>query len=224
LNLSFKPVAEDSVNCVADISLDSGKTWGFDRNFCDRIDKIGLTRAAPNVKRTIHLRLRSGDTGNIAFKVTGQIDTTKLTNLRKLGTFDGWTECDSSYTTYSDELSMARIMDGYYSVYLQNGMVNGFVHTLSKQGTFTAKPYAMECGTQARAKALYQAKKPTMNTVKLAFPDSVAIGKSNLSGISAFAHFRHFYFEILLSGYTVQDSAVAHANTLLNFYKSKLGL
>jgi hypothetical protein len=225
VKLSFKPIASDSVTCVVDMSFDSGKTWSFNRDFFDRIDTIGATRAAPNVKRTIIIRISSSDTPNVVFRVTAQSDTLKLRNLRMSAAFNGWSEKDSTYNYYHNQSELAYLIDGFYMPYTQNGMVEGYAITIVKvkQDTLSGREYVADCGTSARAMAVFSALKPDQNRVSLDFPDSIAVAKKNLGGVSAYAHFTHFYVGVILSGYTVVDSALSDANQLFHYYQQKIG-
>jgi hypothetical protein len=227
--LSFKPVATESVTCVVDMSVDSGKTWNFNRDFFSTIgDSLLSVRAAPNVKRKVHIQVQNGDTTNVVFRVTGQTDTTKVTGFRIKGSFDNWTEVSGSYYYLWSDLSMALLMDGYYFGYTSHGMVNGFENKLSKQDaahdTLSTVALVIDCGTKARADSVYYYQKPLQNAVALAFPDSVAVGRTSLKGLTVLAHFRHFYCEFAFAGYPARDSAIADANRLINYCKTKSGL
>jgi hypothetical protein len=224
LILSFIPIADDTVSCVVDISGDSGKTWGANRSFCEGIDSIALFRAAPNTKKSIHLRVFVGDTSNIIFRVTGRSDTTKLSQFRLKTSVDGWLENDSSYYYYKNWRELAQKIDGYYMPYIFNGMADGITDKIIKQDTLSCTQFIMDFGTITRAGNVYAEKKPQNFSVALDFPDSLAIGKRALGGLMVYAHFRHSYFEMNFAGYPIQDSAVAHANTLLKYYQQKAGM
>jgi hypothetical protein len=43
-----------------------------------------------------------------------------------------------------------------------------------------------------------------------------------VGGINEHVNFRHCYFGVPLSGYTVQDSTIADANQLLHYYQQKI--
>jgi hypothetical protein len=222
--LSFIPVASDSVTCVVDMSLDGGSTWIPSRGLFERVDGLGATRAAPNEKTSIVLRISGGDKSNVVFRVSGSSDTTKLTSLRITGPHEGWSEADRSYTYYWDDVSLARLINGYALAFVEHGMLDGFSNRLVKQETLEATLFVMDCGVEARALALYNTQRSPGDTLMLAFGDSVASARPNLAGISVVARFRRFYVEMSLVGYSLRDSAVQDANGLLRYFQQRVGL
>jgi hypothetical protein len=224
VKLSFKPISAgtDSITCVVDMSFDSGKTWCYNREIFDRSDTIGATRAAPNVKRSIIIYYTRGDTTNVVFRVTARSDTVTLNGLRMTSPFNGWSEIDSTYRYFQNAHDLALLMDGYDIAYMESGVVDGYSISLTKPDSLNLHQYVMDAGTEARASSTYNAQRPTSNTDSLAYPDSVAVAKKVLNGITAFAHFRHFFLSFSFSGYTVQDSAVSHANALFEYYRQKI--
>jgi hypothetical protein len=226
VRLSFIPIADDSVTGVADMSLDGGKTWSSNRDLFDGVGSITSFRAAPRVKNSVAIRVFQGDTTNVAFRITARNDNVTLHQFRRAQPIANWLEKDSTYKYFRSAYELMLIMDGHYAVYFENGTVDGFFVSLVND-TLHADQYVMDCGIGQRARNTYDSVKTQIQLSRLlpvqGYPDTVAVAYRSLAGYSAYAHFRHFYFELFISGYQPADSSgiPVYARSFLDFYRQK---
>jgi hypothetical protein len=232
VKISYYLAASDSATCFVDASLDSGKTWMCDR---DKIESIGGTvafRSAPNKKSSLIMCILTGDTTGVAFKVTARKDTAHIGPCKLSNQIAGWGQDTALYAYFNDDVSLQGIIDGGYQVYTIRGMVDGFRQKMATPDSLHyCSIMAFDFGLQSRGTGAFNDvasrwnKKTTLST----YDSAVAVAKPVLGGYSVAAHFRHFYFEIGITGFGVngtdslaqRNAAKAEALKFLNFYEQK---
>jgi hypothetical protein len=117
-------------------------------------------------------------------------------------------------------------IDGPGDVYIDNGYRVAMFQTLAGPGDQTCQIVAMDFGTVTQANAIFTWKVSDA-TADIAIPPydiSTAAAFSTLTGITVYAYFKQWYFEVLLSGYGDQSttcSACPVAAQFLNVLKAK---
>ncbi|MDD5674592.1 MAG: hypothetical protein PHC61_10540 [Chitinivibrionales bacterium] len=228
VKVSFKPIAGDSVYCIFDVSLDSGKTWIYNRDFIEGKDSVAAVKAAPNKKSSLVLRLNCGDTARAVFRVTARSDSLTASQFRLSNQIGGWADTGKTYAHFANSIQLQGLIDGGYASYSAFGMVNGFEQQLvDTTDTLFNQIFACDMGSAGRAKAKFTNKKsnwPNLDTAAFAAADTTAAAQDILGGISVIAHYRHFYFEMSLSGYQQLTNAINDAKTFLAYFRQKAGL
>lgn len=153
-----------------------------------------------------------------------------LADFKLTNEIQGWTSVyDSEFV--SSTLHLLR--DGMDDEYTHDStLVAGFKQILADSVKLTnIEAWVMDFGTPAHAAAMYHKIKP------IPIPDSLdrfktnpfgippydtatAIARPVQGGITAYAHFNKYYFELSNSGYAVQDSALADIKLFLGKYQS----
>jgi hypothetical protein len=134
----------------------------------------------------------------------------------------GWT-ADGSVANYNDPNSLQLVMDGGFEIYTGNGMIEGIQEKMATADGKRNQIMVMDFGSPDKASAMYQFQKTrlTGRSATLGYPDTVAIAKVTLSGITIYAHFSHFYFECGMTGYSPTTLAVADGILFLGYYEKK---
>jgi hypothetical protein len=226
VKISYYLASTDSATCFVDASLDSAKTWMCNRDKMEGVGKKVAFRGAANKKNSLIIRIFTGDTTGAAFKVTARKDTAHIGRCKLSNQITGWGQDTSMYAYFTDDVSLQGIIDGGYQVYTINGMVDGFRQKMATPDSLHyCSIMAFDFGLLRRGTAAFNDvtsrwnKKTTLGT----YDSTVAFAKPVLGGFSVAAHFRHFYFELGITGFTSADSLAAKAEALkfLNFYEQK---
>ncbi len=130
-----------------------------------------------------------------------------------------------SFVIYTPEnLNLA--INGGNVEYIDRGLIAASAQNFTSADSRTMRSLCMDFGTAAKASAMYAYKKASVTAALTipSFDSSVAVGKPEIlfQGITAFAWFDRFYFEIRLLGYADQTQALGNAAVFLSQYASKI--
>jgi hypothetical protein len=134
----------------------------------------------------------------------------------------GWTGQAGSYREF-DPASLYEIIDGGAVPYERLGLVEGITQVL-QNNTKTISVFAEDFGTADNSLAIFNDKTGSL-TQKLTitpYAQTMAIGFPLLGGIAAYAHDRKYYFELNLTGYDDNESAVTDASLFLQTLIAKI--
>jgi hypothetical protein len=133
-----------------------------------------------------------------------------------------WTMEQGGLASYNDPNSLQLVMDGGFEIYTDNGMIEGIQEKMSTADGRRNQIMVMDFGTPDKASAMYQFQKArlTGRTATFNYPDTTAIGKVTLNGVTVYSHFNHFYVELGMTGYSPASKAIADGNLFLGFYET----
>jgi hypothetical protein len=141
-------------------------------------------------------------------------------DLRLTNAVSGWIDQASMYKAFD--------VQGYYNLtngkavdFDQAGMQKGIVQQLQKTGK-VSDVTVIDMSTDVKAADIYNffKLKNTSSFVISTYPDSVAFAIYSGGGITVFAHFNKFYFELAFSGYTDPEVAKGDAALFLSTYET----
>lgn len=146
----------------------------------------------------------------------------KVSDFTLTDEISGWT-AEGSVASFNDANSLELVMDGGYQIYTDNGMIEGIQEKMSTSDGRRNQIMVMDFGSPDKASAMYQFQKTSLTgrSATFAYPDTVAIGRVTLSGITIFAHFGRFYFECGMGGYLPATKAIADGNLFLGYFEAK---
>ena len=117
---------------------------------------------------------------------------------------NGWTQDPASDGFWAGtDLVGGTSIDGAAGAYTDQGFVQGMFQMLVGPSSQTCTIRAMDFGTVAHAKAMYESAVKNSVFEATAIPTydpSIATGQAAQSGLTAYAHFGASYFEVYLSG------------------------
>jgi hypothetical protein len=128
---------------------------------------------------------------------------------------NGWTEDPSGYWTGTNLIESG--IDGGNMAYDSNGFRQGMFETLVDGPDQKCYLRAMDFGDDAHASKMFSDAVKS-NAASIAIPPfdiSVAAADSVIGGIKTVAHFKASYFEVSLTGYADQNSAISDAALFL---------
>jgi hypothetical protein len=132
----------------------------------------------------------------------------------------GWTEDPTAYWTGTDLIASG--IDGGNMAYDDRGFRQGMFETLNGPDLKACDLRAMDFGTDANATTMFTYSQ-MHNSATVAIPPfgaSIAIGETVLGGVSVFAHFKASYFEVAMTGYADQASAISDAALFLQAFQT----
>ena len=116
----------------------------------------------------------------------------------------GWTQStkSDSYAVYTPATLTEKI-DGQADPYITHGMNFTLFQYLVGPDPQNCTLWAMDFGTEAKAKLMATDRQTTMGASLTVSPydSSVAMASQSLSGITVFAYFKALYLEIVLDGF-----------------------
>jgi hypothetical protein len=120
-------------------------------------------------------------------------------------------------------------IDGGAGQYLDKGLIKTAIQFLADDASpsndsLNCSAYIMDFGTSANATAMFNTMMSNVIDKKAfaSFPNSVAgLDYSPVIGISAYAHFNRFFFQLDLQGYNDKTKAIDDAEKFLTILKSK---
>ena len=128
--------------------------------------------------------------------------------------------------------NISDLIDGLCDVYTNRGMIEaaafhmvGPIGPDGEQNMLTGHSLIVNFGSDSNANYMYNHNK-TENPYDLidiaGYSDSVAFAIAVQGGITLFAHFKQFYFELKFFGFSDQTYAITAAKLFLNFFKGKI--
>lgn len=155
---------------------------------------------------------------------------TTLADFKLSNEIQGWKS--SSYTEFVSS-TLYLLKNGMDDEYTHDStLIAGFKQILADSVKHTnIEAWVMDFGTPAAASAMYHKIKPIsvpdsldkFKTNPFSVPpydSSVAIARPVQGGVTAYAHFDKYYFELSNSGYAIRDSATADMKLFLEKYQS----
>ncbi len=138
---------------------------------------------------------------------------------------------DSCFTLWSAG-DLYQDIDGGFERYTNHGMLQAADITMvgpltSEDGHFTLDPHSfiMDFGTEEKAKGMYDYTKSqyfdTDASLIPGYTSAVAFTKDALGGITAYAYYKQFYFELILSGYPEKPQSLTDAKAFMDYFKTK---
>jgi hypothetical protein len=131
---------------------------------------------------------------------------------------DGWTE-EAGYNTF-DIAGLYSLVNGGAVPFEKGGLIEGTEQTLAKDNAASARLCVFDFGTTPKATAMYNTlfSNTYSHTRFIPFKEHIASWSPTLDGITAYAHFECFVFEMNLHGYNDVNAAVHDAERLLILY------
>jgi hypothetical protein len=153
-----------------------------------------------------------------------KISGTEISNWKLASSADSFTLWTAA-NFYDD-------VDGGIEKYLNDGMIEvadihmiGPIGSDGSQNSIAAHSFIMDYGTEANAINIfnYQTTFYSADAFKLpGYPLTTAFAKADIGGITAIAHFKKFYFELVFSGFSDQTEAAKTAAQFLGLFRSKI--
>jgi hypothetical protein len=145
-----------------------------------------------------------------------QIMPTDVTGWQQTNGASGWVIVSAS--------NLHNYIDGGDMLYITNNLIEAGIQTLQGPSGKLLTVYCMDFGT---VKWSQKTVSDQRNTIAIPldipnFPDSSAIAAANLGGVTAYAYFNKFYFELALTGFQDQAEALRMASLFLDLYSSKI--
>jgi hypothetical protein len=144
-------------------------------------------------------------------------DSLKFAAFRTaLDSIPGWTEQQDSYRYFVPK-ALYDIINGGAEEYIKTGLVDGMVATFKSTGEKNAELYIEDFGVQGHAQALKEKKRKTASEPK-PLPgsrDKNAFYDEVIGGCVVYFSSGRFYFEMILTGYDKQDSALQDARLFI---------
>ena len=155
----------------------------------------------------------------------------KATNVSQLfptaTDISGWTKgTDHGYTTWS-AANFTNDIDGGFEVYTDRGMIEcGDIEMNGPNGEqIPTQSFIMDFGFDSTATTMYNYKKDQFSTEAVAitgYDMTIAFAKPGSGGATAFAHFKKFYFELQLAGFSDPNQAIKTAVQFIGMFKAKI--
>jgi hypothetical protein len=151
------------------------------------------------------------------------------------GMIPGWkmirSTLDSSFTLWS-AADLYKDIDGGFERYTDHGMLQaadiGMLGPINSEGNpfeLSIHSFIMDYGTEPIAKAMYDfSKSQYFGDDALPIPsyeNTAAFAKPALGGITVYAYYKQFYFELILSAYPDDANPTADAKLFLDYFKTK---
>jgi hypothetical protein len=124
-------------------------------------------------------------------------------------------------------------VDGGIEVYTDRGLIEladlhlmGPIGSDGTQNELAVHSFIMDFGTEANAIDEYSFQKTRYSADAFDIPEygnKVAFARPVLGGITVYAHFKKFYFELNFVGFSDQNQAVATALQFLGLFEMKIG-
>jgi hypothetical protein len=139
---------------------------------------------------------------------------------------------DSTFTMWSVD-NLWQDIDGGFERYTNRGMLQAgdltMVGPINSEGnpyTLDIHSFIMDFGTESNSKSMFDKSKTdffdTESSLVPGYDNSAAFAKDALGGITVYAYYKKFYFELILSNYPEKDKALADAKVFLDYFKSKI--
>jgi len=115
--------------------------------------------------------------------------------------------------------------DGGAPQYLSKGLVQTGVQRIAGLGQALVVSMVMDFGTENNATEMYTEKKIQCvgNTIPdPRYPATDVTVKTDLGGVTGYAHYYNYYFEINVSGLNYQEDALKTLNQFLGLYFEKI--
>jgi hypothetical protein len=96
------------------------------------------------------------------------------------------------------------------------------IDTTINRNILDVHSFIMDFGKETNAKTMYATQKSQyFESLVPGYDSSVACVKEALGGVTAYAYFKQFYFELIFIGFPEKDKALAATKTFLDYFKSK---
>jgi hypothetical protein len=160
---------------------------------------------------------------NTSSATATNVSQLKITN----GAISGWqiNAASDSFGVFA-AADFHNDIDGGDKPYTDRGLIEvADEHMVGPNGVeLGGHAYLMDFGTDAAATAMfqYQATQFTPQVAITGYDNSIAFGYVTVGGITVFAHFKKFYFELPFTGYSAQSQAISDANLFLGYFKAKI--
>lgn len=155
----------------------------------------------------------------------------KATNVSQLfpteTDISGWKKnTTDGYSTWS-AANFVNDMDGGFEKYTDRGMIEcGDISMDGPNGTHILhKSFIMDYGLDSTALAMYNYQKDYYSNGSLditGYDKTVAFAYPVIGGVTAFAHFKKFYFELQFANFSDQTLSIQAAAQFLGMFKSKI--
>jgi hypothetical protein len=155
-----------------------------------------------------------------------QISNTMITGWKMR-----YSTVDSSFVLWS-AADLNVDIDGGFERYTNRGMLQAadmtMIGPLNSEGnnfSLDQHSFIMDFGTEAKAKTMYDSTKGRYYSADAplipGYDNSVAFTSTGLGGLTAYAYYKQFYFELILSAYPDDANPVADAKKFLDYFKTK---
>jgi hypothetical protein len=124
-------------------------------------------------------------------------------------------------------------VDGGIEVYTDRGLIEladihliGPIGSDGVQNELSAHSFIMDFGTEANALEEYNFQKTRWSADAFdisGYNNKIAFAKPILGGITVYAHFKKFYFELTFAGFSDQKQAESTAIQFLGLFEMKIG-
>jgi len=157
----------------------------------------------------------------------GGDDTTTISavaDLRLSTEVSNWSEASGSYKEF-DVQGLYDIINGGAVTDENNGLVEGIFQEMAGSSGRNVEIRVEDFGNAASATAMFNYSATNSVSQKVTFADfaeATAVGTQVLGGVTVFAHFGKFYFNLQFTGYSDNQVAAADANGFLKTYQNKL--
>jgi hypothetical protein len=171
------------------------------------------------------------------FMFVENIASDKATNVSQLKIasteISNWAMASSadSFTLWT-AANFEQDIDGGYDVYTNRGMIEvadfhmiGPIDPAGEQNTIATRSYIMDCGNDSNAIELYKYWQIYNSADAFKIPrykTTTAFAIAVQGGITVYAHFKKFYFELKLFGFSSQPQAAATAVQFLGLFRAKV--
>jgi len=149
---------------------------------------------------------------------TRKKSTVTISQFRITDQVSGWKEEKDSYIVF-DPAGLYDIIDGGADFYIAFGLKKGMYQRLKGTETRQCDIFAEDYGSIKNAKKIFNAKKEQISEpVKIdGLADSVVVAEMVIGGLNVFVHNGACYFEVLLSGFDKNETALENAGTLVRY-------
>ena len=164
--------------------------------------------------------------GDSIFDTVVIVDKNGFVQRYKVTDVAGWTQ-DTSERGLSLGVGDAlyQIIDGGAGLYLDRGcLVSMYQNLWGPNGPDSqiVTVIAMDFGTESQADSMFRHEAETSTVPIPDYETSVAIAYPGIAGnITAYAHFKAMYFELVLSGYVDQNASCLMASQLIKLLEAK---
>jgi hypothetical protein len=195
----------------------------------DRID--GRIPLDSYTKSNVNVTMPAG-----VLKTKFAISNTMIPNWKMM-----FSTLDSSFSLWSPS-DLNDNIDGGFEFYTSRGMLQAAdigmigpksgevdntdpLHPDSIRVILARQSFIMDFGTEANAKAMYEAAKGKYydkeNGVIPGYDTATTCLKTNLAGITVYSYYKQFYFDYTFDRYPDIDSSRVHAKLFLDYWRSK---
>ncbi|MCU0608267.1 MAG: hypothetical protein MUF22_00680 [Chitinispirillaceae bacterium] len=119
------------------------------------------------------------------------------------------------------------LIDGGAPQYLEKGLIKTGHQVIKGSDDQQVESYVYDFGTPAKALVMYKEMKLQIAGSlinDLTYPDSLVCVKAVMGGVTGYAHFSNYYFEINVNGFSDQQFAVKTLDLFLGLYAKKCGI